>query len=283
MTRPNSNEFSYAGCALRFVFACLAIVVVTPAAADDALPPLLEGVKIEQRLGEKVPLDLAFHDETGHPVRLQKYFQQKPVVLVLAYYRCPRLCTEVLNGLEAGLEAIPLDIGREFNVLTVSFDPRETSELAAAKKVPYVKKYGRPGAGEGWHFLTGDETSIKLLTDAVGFHYHYDPRSDQFAHASGIMILTPDGKLARYFYGISYSPRDLRLGLVEASANKIGSPVDQLLLFCFHYDPTTGQYTPAIMNFVRLAGAVTLVAVIGFMFQMWRSERRKTREPVAIK
>jgi protein SCO1/2 len=283
MTRLNSGEFSYLGCALRIVFTCLPVVVVTPAAADDALPPLLQDVKIEQRLGEKVPLDLAFHDETGHPVRLQKYFQQKPVVLVLAYYRCPRLCTEVLNGLETGLEAIPLDIGREFTVLTVSFDPRETPELAAAKKVPYVEKYGRPGAAEGWHFLTGDETSIKLLTDAVGFHYHYDPRSDQFAHASGIMILTPEGKLARYFYGINYSPRDLRLGLVEASAEKIGSPVDQLLLFCFHYDPTTGQYTPAIMNFVRLAGAVTLVAVIGFMLKMWRSERRKSREPVAIK
>ncbi len=211
-------------------------------------------MKIEQRLGEKVPLDLAFHDEAGQPVRLQKYFQQKPVVLVLAYYRCPRLCTEVLNGLESGLEAIPLDIGRDFNVLTVSFDPRETPELAAAKKVPYIEKYGRGGAAEGWHFLTGDETSIKQLTEAVGFHYHYDPRSDQFAHASGIMILTPEGKLARYFYGIRYSPRDLRLGLVEASAEKIGSPVDQLLLFCFHYDPTTGQYTPAIMNFVRDGG-----------------------------
>lgn len=261
-----------------------ALAFVVRAVADDALPPLLQGVKIEQRLGEQVPLDLAFHDESGQPVRLRQYFAAKPVVLVLAYYRCPRLCTEVLNGLESGLEAITsLDVGREFNVLTISFDPRETPELAAAKKIPYLEKYGRSGAAGGWHFLTGNETSIKQLTEAVGFHYHYDPRSDQFVHASGIMILTPEGKLARYFYGIHYSPRDLRLGLVEASQSKIGSPVDQLLLFCFHYDPTTGQYTPAIMNFVRLAGAVTLVAVVGFMLRMWQSERRKARELAAAK
>jgi protein SCO1 len=283
--RLNSGEFSYDRAGIR-IASCCCIAVLALAAratADDALPPLLQGVNIEQRLGEQVPLDLAFRDETGQPVRLRSYFTGKPVVLVLAYYRCPRLCTEVLNGLESGLEAIPLDLGREFNVLTVSFDSRETPELAAAKKVPYVEKYGRSGAADGWHFLTGDETSIKQLTDAVGFHYHYDPRSDQFVHASGIMILTPEGKLARYFYGIHYSPRDLRLGLVEASADKIGSPVDQLLLFCFHYDPTTGQYTPAIMNFVRLAGAVTLAALIGFMFKMWHSERHKIREPAAVR
>jgi protein SCO1/2 len=246
--------------------------------AGDALPPLLHGVNIEQHLGQQTPLDLQFRDEAGHAVRLSRYFGAKPVILVLAYYRCPRLCTEVLNGLEHGLEGIAsLDIGRNFNVLTISFDPRETPELASAKKVVYVEKYGRPGAAGGWHFLTGDQTSIKQLTEAVGFHYNYDPRSDQFAHASGIMVLTPDGKLARYFYGIQYSPRDLRLGLVEASSGKIGSPVDQLLLFCFHYDPTTGQYTPAIMNFVRLAGAATLAALGAFLLKMWRSERRKSR------
>jgi protein SCO1 len=261
---------------------CFATLLLGPLVsitmADDALPPLLRGVSIEQHLGQQAPLDLQFRDETGHAVRLKQYFGARPVVLVLAYYRCPRLCTEVLNGLEHGLEGIEsLDIGREFNVLTISFDPRETPELAAAKKVGYVEKYARAGAADGWHFLTGDQTSIKRLTEAVGFHYNYDPRSDQFAHASGIMVLTPEGKLARYFYGIHYSPRDLRLGLVEASAGKISSPVDQLLLFCFHYDPTTGQYTPAIMNFVRLAGAATLVVLGGFLVEMSRRERRRSR------
>jgi protein SCO1 len=246
--------------------------------ADDALPPLLQGVGIEQHLGESVPLDLLFHDEAGRAVRLKQYFHDKPVVLVLAYYRCPRLCTAVLNGLEHSMAGIAtLDIGRDFEVLTVSFDPRETPDLAAAKKEVYVQQYGRSGAAEGWHFLTGSETSIKQLTSAVGFHYNYDPRSDQFAHASGIMVLTPEGKLARYFYGIPDSSRNLRLGLVEASAGKIGSRVDQILLACFHYDPTTGQYTLAILSFVRLAGAITLVLLGGYFVKVWRGERRAAR------
>jgi protein SCO1/2 len=258
------------------LMAFLLLIPVARARADDSLPPLLQGVGIEQHLGEKVPLDLLFRDETGQTVRLKQYFHDKPVVLVLAYYRCPRLCTAVLNGLEHSLAGIAtLDIGRDFEVLTVSFDPRETPDLAAAKKQVYVQQYGRSEAAEGWHFLTGNETSIKLLTAAVGFHYNYDPRSDQFAHASGIMVLTPEGKLARYFYGIPDSPRDLRLGLVEASAGKIGSPVDQILLACFHYDPTTGQYSLAIMNFVRLAGAVTVGVLCGFFLRMWRNERRR--------
>lgn len=257
-------------------------IVFARARADDTLPSLLQGVGIDQHLGEQVPLELLFRDEAGQAVRLKQYFHDKPVVLVLAYYRCPRLCTAVLNGLGHSLAGVSsLDIGRDFQVLTVSFDPRETPDLAAAKKSAYVQQYGRSGAAEGWHFLTGNETSIKRLTAAVGFKYNYDPRSDQFAHASGIMVLTPEGKLARYFYGIPDSPRDLRLGLVEASAGKIGSPVDQILLACFHYDPTTGQYTLAVMSFVRLAGAVTLAVLCGFLLKLWRSERRIARRESA--
>lgn len=259
------------------VYAAIVLLVfgAAPAAADNTLPTVLQGVKFEQRLGEQVPLDLLFHDEAGRAVRLRDYFGAKPVVLVLAYYRCPRLCTQVLNGLEDGLASLEaFSIGREFNVVTVSFDARETPELAAAKKASYIQKYGRPGAADGWHFLTGDETSIKRLTEAVGFYYNYDPRNDQFAHASGIMLLTPQGKLARYFFGTSYSPRDLRLGLVEASGGKIGSPVDQFWLACFENDPTTGQYTLAILKFVRLAGAVTLVGLAFFLYKLWRGERR---------
>ncbi len=262
------------------IYGILGIIVMgialSPAAADDSLPPLLQGVTIEQRLGEQVPLDLLFRDETGRAVRLNQYFGSKPVILVLAQYRCPRLCTEVLNGLTRGLADLSAyDIGNQFNVLTVSFDARETPELAAEKKAAYLKQYGRPGADDGWHFLTGDETSIKRLTEAVGFRYHYDPRHDQFAHASGIMILTPDGKLTRYFYGIQYASRDLRLGLVDASAGRIGSPVDVLLQFCFHYDPSTGRYTPAVMNFVRLGGLLTLISLGAFLTVQWWNERRK--------
>jgi protein SCO1/2 len=255
-------------------------VILTASAvrAEDGLPPLLRGVRIDQRLGERVPLDLVFRDEAGHPVQLGDYFHDKPVILVLAYYRCPRLCTQVLNGLLDSLNGLPaFDVGDKFDVLTVSFDPRETPELARAKKQAYVESYGRPGAAEGWHFLTGEQASIERLTEAVGFYYEYDPRTDQFAHASGIMVLTPKGEIARYFYGINYPPRDLRLALVEASGNKIGSPVDQLLLFCFHYDPATGKYTATVMNLVRVTGILT-VLTLGAVFAItWQRERRKAR------
>jgi len=270
------------GALILLTTAILAGALASRAVADNALPPLLQGVNIEQRLGEQVPLDLTFHDESGAPVRLEKYFGSKPVVLVLAQYRCPRLCTEVLNGLTDGLAGLSTyDIGDKFTVLTVSFDSRETPELAAEKKKAYVARYGRPGAADGWHFLTGDETSIRRLTEAVGFHYHYDPQHDQFAHASGIMIVTPEGKLARYFYGIHYPSSDLRLGLVEASAGKIGSPVDALLLFCFHYDPSTGRYSLAVMNVVRLGGLLTLLALGTFMAVLWRRDRRSCQDRVA--
>jgi protein SCO1/2 len=249
--------------------------------AQDGRPAILRDVGFDQRLNQQVPLDLEFKDELGQAVRLSDYFGEKPAILVLAYFKCPRLCTEVLNGLVRGLMDVPFDVGKEFNVLTVSFDPRETPDLAAAKKKTYLGRYGRPGAEAGWHFLTGEQEAIRRLTEAVGFRYTYDPKHDQFAHASGITVLTPQGKIARYFFDISYRPRDLRLGLVEASTNRIGSPVDQALLFCFHYDPEEGKYGPAVMNFVRLGGVLTVLGLgtlIGFLL---RQERRRARSLVS--
>jgi protein SCO1/2 len=245
--------------------------------AQPVLPPVLRDVGFDQRLDEQVPLDLTFRDETGRPVQLREYFGRKPVILVLAYYRCPMLCTEVLNGVVRALLEMSLTVGKDFNVLTVSFDPREMPDLAAAKKKTYLERYGRPGAEEGWHFLTGDPEPIKRLTAAVGFRYVYDELHEQYAHPSGIMVLTPAGKISRYFYDVRYSPGDLRLGLVEASENRIGSPVDQVLLYCFHYDPVEGKYGPAVMNFVRLGGVLTLLALGWFMFVLWRHERHRIK------
>jgi protein SCO1/2 len=238
-------------------------------------------VGFDQRLNAQVPLDLEFTDEAGRTVRLADYFHGKPVILVLAYYRCPMLCSEVLNGLVRAMLDLPFDVGNEFSVITVSFDPREGPELAAAKKQTYLERYGKPGAAAGWHFLTGKEDAIKRLAQAVGFRYTYDARYDQYAHASGIMVLTPTGRISRYFYDIRFPPRDLRLGLVEASENRIGSAADQILLFCFHYDPAEGRYGPAVMNLVRLGGVLTLLGVGTFLTVMWRRERRAARRAAA--
>ena len=194
----------------------------------------------------------------------------KPVLLTLGYYHCPMLCNQVLNGLTSALDVVSFDIGKEFDVVTVSFDPRETSQLAGSKKETYIQWYKRAGAAEGWHFLTGDRASIEKLTDAVGFHYKFDQSTDQFIHASGIMIATPQGKLARYFYGIEYAPKDLRLGLIEASDNRIGNPVDRLLLYCFHYDPAAGKYGAVAMNILRLAGIATIAAIVGMFWLLRR-------------
>ena len=233
-------------------------------------PRDLEDVRIDQRLDEPLPLDALFRDESGNEVKLGAYFGSKPVVLALVYYSCPMLCNQVLNGMTSGLEVLKaFSIGKEFEVVTVSFDPRETPELARQKKETYINWYKREGAAEGWHFLTGDQSSIERLTQAVGFHYKWDEKTTQFIHASGIVIATPDGKLARYFYGIEYAPKDLRLGLVEASAGKIGSPVDQLLLYCYHYDPASGKYGAVVMNMIRLGGVATLIAIIA-MFIVFR-------------
>ena len=266
---------------LRLTFLVAAMLFWPGAAlAQSSLPPSLRTVRFDQRLNEQVPLELNFKDEAGKAVELREYFGNKPVILVLAYFRCPMLCTEVLNGLVRALMDIPFDVGKEFNVITVSFDRRDTPTMAAAKKKTYLERYGRTGAAHGWHFLTGDDESIGRLTQAVGFRYTYDARSDQFAHASGIMILTPQGQISRYFYDINYPSRDVRLGLVEASENRIGSPVDQILLYCFHYDPMEGKYGPIIMNFVRLGGVLTVLGLGMFMGVLWRQERRKARANV---
>ena len=222
-------------------------------------PELLKEVGVDQRLNDSIPLDLTFHDEHGKLVQLGQYFGSKPVILALVYYNCPMLCTQVLNGLDRSLQLIPMTIGKDFNVVTVSIDPTDRPALAEAKQAVYVGMYGRPGAADGWHFLTGDEPQIKQLARSVGFRYAYDPDSKQFAHASVIMVLTPDGKLSRYFYGISYPERDLRLGLDEATQGKIGSPVDQVLLFCYHYDPHTGKYGLVVSRVLQLAGLLTVL------------------------
>jgi protein SCO1 len=239
-----------------------------------ALPDALKGVGIDQRLDQQVPLDLVFRDEAGRQVPFSTFFQSgKPVILALVYYRCPMLCTQILTGVESSLKAVSFNPGRDFEVIAVSFDPKDTPELAAEKKQNYVRRYGRPNTANGWHFLTGDPANIKALTDAVGFHYKYDAATQQFAHASGIMILTPGGKLSKYFYGIDYSARDIRLGLVEASQSRIGNPVDQILLFCYHYDPATGKYGAVAMNFLRLSGASFALLAGIFLVVAFRRER----------
>ncbi len=240
-------------------------------------PEMLKGIGIDQRLDQPLPLDAAFRSETGETVRLGRYFGKRPVVLALVYYNCPMLCTQVLNGLVSSLSVLSLSAGRDFDVVAVSFDPRETPAMAAAKKEAYLTRYRRAGAGQGWHFLTGDEASIASLTKAAGFRFRFDEALGQFAHASAVMVATPGGRLARYFYGIEYPPRDLRLGLVEASAGRIGTPVDQILLFCFHYDPASGKYGAAVVNIVRLAGGLTVALLAGSLFWMSRRRARNLR------
>jgi protein SCO1/2 len=235
-------------------------------------PELLKDVGIDQRLNDEIPLDLAFRDEHGKTVELAQFFGSKPVILTLVYYNCPMLCTQVLNGLDRTLKQIPMEIGKDFTVVTVSIDPTERPVLAEAKQAMYAGMYGRPGAAEGWHFLTGDEPQIKQLARAVGFRYAYDSESKQYAHASVIMMLTPEGRLSRYFYGIQYPERDMRLGLEEASQGKISSPVDSILLFCYHYDPHTGKYGLLISRVIQLAGLLTVVIGGIFLFVMFRSE-----------
>jgi protein SCO1/2 len=238
------------------------------------LPTALKEVRIDQKLNEQLPLDLTFRDESGQEVKLGKYFGQKPVVLALVFYDCPRLCNQILNGMVTSIRVLPFEMGKDYDVVTISFDPRETPQLADGKKqvyVNYLPEKMQGAAKAGWHFLTGDAENIKRITDAVGFRYHYDEETRQFAHASGIMIATPQGKLSRYFYGIDYPARDLRLGLIESANNKIGSPVDQLLLYCYHYDPATGKYGAAVMNIIRAGGLLTLVAM-GAMF-LWMRRR----------
>ncbi len=252
--------------------------------AVTGLPKALDNVRIEQKLDEQLPLDLMFKNEQGQSVKLGDYFGSKPVMLSLVYYECPMLCNQVLNGMVTAFKVMSFTPGQEFEVVTVSFDPRETPALAAAKKktyVDYLPEAKRANANAGWHFLTADAETIKRITDAVGFHYRYDEPTQQFAHASGIFVATPKGRLARYFYGIEYAPRDLRLGLIEAADNKIGSPVDQLMLYCFHYDPATGKYGAAVMRIMRVAGVVTLALIVGLLLVLKRRGRAGARVDLA--
>jgi protein SCO1/2 len=264
--------------ALTILFA-LSFFWAGPLFAHDGRPAALQNVDLEQKLGAQVPLGAEFRDESGRTVRLQDYFGRRPVILSLVYYSCEDLCPLVLEGLVRSLRPLSFNIGNEFDVLTVSFDARDTPALAAAKKSDAVKQYSRPGPGENWHFLTGDETAIQRLTEAVGFRYNYESDKNRFGHATGIMLLTSAGKVARYFYGIEFSPRDLRLALIEASANKIGSPIDQLLLFCYHYDPATGKYSLLITKMIRLAAVATVLALAAFILVMLRRDRNQKLQP----
>jgi protein SCO1 len=248
-----------------------------PGLPSSQTPVALQKVAFEQRLNEPLPLDLPFKDENGKAVKLGDYFGRKPVVLAFVYYECPMLCTQVLNGLESALRVINESIGQEFDVVTVSFDPRETPVLAAGKKKAYLERYKRPSAEQGWHFLTGEQASIDALTKAAGFSFYWDEQTHQFAHASGIVVATPAGKLSRYFFGIDYSPRDVKFALIESSNEKIGTLAERLLLYCYHYDPATGNYGLMAMRAVRLGGAVTLVALFGFVFVSIRRDHRARR------
>ncbi len=246
-------------------------------------PGDLQKVAFDQKLNAQIPLDLRFRDETGRDVTLGDYFDHgKPVVLTLVYYDCPMLCTLVLNGLAGAMKGMSLSPGTDYDLVTVSFDPREKPPLAAAKKKSYIQRYGHPEAAAAWHFLTGDEPSIARLTEAVGFHYVFDAATGQYAHATGIMIATSDGRLSKYLYGIDYSPRELRLALVDASSGHIGSPVDRVLLYCYHYDPSTGKYGLVVLNVIRLAGAATAVLLGGFVLVMVSRERRRRGRESAV-
>lgn len=241
-------------------------------------PNELKKVSFDQKLGVQVPLDLPFRDETGRPVQLSQYFTGRPVILALVYYECPMLCVQALNGLVKSLKVLALEPGRDYAIVTVSFNPEETPREAAAKKDEYVGRLGKPGAADSWHFLTGTEASIRLLTDTVGFHYVYDAQTKQYAHPTGMLVLTPEGKISKYVYGIDYGPRDLRFALIEASDHKVGSPVDRLVLYCYHYDPTTGKYGLVLLNVLRLGGVITVLMIGGFILVMWRHEKRVRAE-----
>lgn len=244
---------------------------------SSGLPDALKKVGIEQRLGAQLPLDALLRNENGEEVSLGEYFKSgRPAVLALVYFECPMLCNQVLNGLTGTLKGIALDPGKDFDVIAVSFDARENDKpgLAKNKKASYVERFNRNGTEDGWHFSTGDQASIDAITKAVGFNYQWDEKSNQFAHASAIMIVTPDGRLSRYFYGIDYSPKDVKFGLIDSADKKIGAVTDQLLLYCYHYDPSTGKYGFQALMAMRLAAIATLIGmgVMGFVF--WRRNKR---------
>ena len=256
----------------------MALTTITPARAEDpnsaVLPKALEGVGFDQKLDQQLPLALRFRDQSAREVALGDYFGKRPVVMALVYYDCPMLCTLVLNGLVSSMKALDFLPARDFDVVAVSFDPREKPDLAHAKRAAYLERYGRPGTEDGFHFLTGDAQAIAALTQAVGFRYSFDKESGQFAHPAGIFVATPDGRISRYLFGADYAPRDLRLALVESAAGRIGTVTDQLLLYCYHYDPASGRYTTAVMNLIRAGGIATALSLGLFVTVMWRRDRK---------
>lgn len=264
--------------------ACLAVAAVAVAQVGsgasspaDTRPPMIQKAGIEQKLNQPLPLEAAFRDEAGQSVTLGHYFGKRPVILALVYYNCPMLCTQVLEGMARDLKPLTFSPGKEFDVVAVSFDGRETPAQAAAKKQAIVERYGRPGTEGGWHFLTGPQASIDALTQAAGFRYAWDASSGQFAHGAAILIVTPEGRIAQYYYGIEYPPKDLRLGLVEASQNKIGNLTDQILLYCYHYDPATGRYGNVVIGSMRALALATVLSLCGFIVLMLRRDVVRAR------
>ena len=235
-------------------------------------PPQLKDVTFKQRLNEKLPLDAVFKDEGGRPVALGEYFGHRPVVLAFVYYSCPMLCTQVMNGISSALKVMPFEAGKDFDVVLVSFDPRDTPAVAAEKKQAHLQYWSAEKSAAAWHFLTGDEATIRRVTSAAGFSYRWDEPTGQFAHVSGVLVVTPDGRLSRYFYGVEYSPKDLRLALVESGQGRVGSAIDELLLYCYHYDPESGRYGVIVMNLIRLGGVLTMLAMGSFIVLMRRRD-----------
>lgn len=239
-------------------------------ASTSQKPSVLKNVGIDQKLNVQVPPDLKFRDANGREVKLGDYFGKRPMILALVYFKCPGLCTMVLNDITRAMNSMRMNCGQDFDILTVSFDPRETPDLAMQKKERYLRAYRRPKAAEGWHFLTGNAPEIKRLTETVGFRYAWDAKFQQYAHASGIIILTPEGKTSRYFYGIDYAPNDLELSLAEASQGKSVSVTDQVLLYCFHYDPSTGKYSLVVFRVIQVGGVITVVTLVGMVLLLSR-------------
>jgi len=271
------DVFGGLGKVIQLTLILLTLAIAAAGQDNASVTPLqLRGVGIDQRLNNQVPLNLKFRDETGQTVTLGSYFGKKPVILSLVYYTCPMLCTMAENGLLNALRDVKFNIGEQYEVVTVSIDPTENPEMAMGKKAVYVGLYGRPGAKQGWHFLVGDDPDIRALAQAVGFHYNYIPETKQFAHATGIIVLTPQGKVSRYFYGIQYPGRDIRLALVEASNEKIGNPVDAVMLYCCQYDPHTGKYGMVVSHLLKIAGAITILCMGTLLFALSRGGRQNS-------
>jgi protein SCO1/2 len=253
---------------ITYLFACLSL-------SAAKLPRELNGVGFDQKLDQPVPLDTAFRDESGNTVKLGQYFHGRPVILTTVYYRCPMLCSQILSGVVRGLRPLSLHPGRDFEIVAVSINPEETPQDAAAKRDQYSRSYSRKAGTAGWHFLVGSEPSIHAVTDAIGFHYRYDPATKMYSHASGITVLTPEGRVSRYLYGVDYEPKDLKLSLIDAGHQRIGSPVDQVLLFCYHYDPKTGKYGAVVVNMLKGASALLLVFLAIALTWLWRQDLRR--------